>query len=353
MSRFLDVGVASLVPYVPGEQPKDAGYIKLNTNESPYPPSPSVIAAVKAESEKLRLYSDPETSDLTAAIAEFYGVGQNNVIAGNGSDEILAFIFKAFFGEKGAACPDVSYGFYPVFCSLFGIKYNPVPLDENFMIDASAYADVTDNVVIANPNAQTGIYLPLDKVEEIARSRPDRLVVVDEAYVDFGGETAVPLTKKYNNLIVVQTFSKSRQLAGGRVGFAVADESLINDIKTVKYSFNPYNVGRLGIAAGCAAMKDREYFDACRSKIIATRGRVAYELAKLGFTVLPSKANFLLIRHGGVGGEEMYRALKQRGVLVRHLKDERIKDFVRVTIGTDDEMDVFLKKTAEILGELK
>ncbi len=353
MSRFLDSGTASLVPYVPGEQPKDAKYIKLNTNESPYPPAPAVISAVREESKKLRLYSDPEAADLTAAIAEFYGVEQKNVIAGNGSDENLAFIFKAFFGEKGAACPDVSYGFYPVFCKLFGVKYIPVPLDENFLINVSDYAAIADNVVIANPNAQTGIYLSLDKIEELVRQNLNRLVVVDEAYIDFGGESAAKLTKKYDNLIVVQTFSKSRQLAGGRIGFAIASESIISDIKTVKYSFNPYNVGRLAIAAGKAAMGDTEYFNTCRAKIIATRERVADELKKLGFMVLPSKANFLLIRSSSISGENMYCELKQKGVLIRHLKDERIKDFVRVTIGTDKEMDVFLKKTAEILGDKK
>lgn len=353
MSRFLDKSLSALVPYVPGEQPKDMKYIKLNTNESPYPPSPEVVRAVGEESLKLRLYSDPETSALNEAIASYYGVDAKNVIAGNGSDEILAFIFRAFFGEKGAACPDVSYGFYPVFCALFGIKYTAVPLDDNFCVDINKYAGVTDNIVIANPNAQTGIFLPVGKVEELVAGDKNRLVVVDEAYVDFGGTSAVPLTKKYDNVIVVQTFSKSRQLAGGRLGFAIADEKLINDIKTVKYSFNPYNVGRLGIAAGVAAISDKKYFDCCRQKIMATRANTAASLKEEGFKVLPSTANFLLAEHPAISGGELYAALKKEGVLVRHLGDERIKNFVRITIGTDEEMAILLEKTRKILRGIK
>lgn len=354
MSRFLDDSLKGLVPYTPGEQPRDAEYIKLNTNESPFPPSPRVIEALTVEqSAKLRLYSDPTTKTLNRAIADFYGVDEDCVVSGNGSDEILAFIFRAFCGKKGMACPDVSYGFYPVFCGLFNIKYTPVPLKSDFTVDANDYNGISDNVIIANPNAQTGIFLEVGKVEELVRQNPDRVVVVDEAYVDFGGESVIPLTKKYKNLIVVQTFSKSRQLAGARIGFAVADKALIDDLKTVKFSFNPYNINRLSIIAGSEAIADRCYFDDCCKKIIAARRLLSDGLASMGFEVLPSKANFVLARHGGAGGAELYKKLKDRGILVRHLGDERIKDFVRITVGTEDDIKTLLSTIKDILGEMQ
>lgn len=354
MSKFLDGSLKNLQPYVPGEQPKDMQYIKLNTNESPFPPSQKVIEVLnEEESKKLRLYSDPETSVLVNAIAEFYGVNANQILTGNGSDEILAFIFRAFCGEKGMACPDVSYGFYPVFCNLFNIKYISVPLKADFTVDVEDYKYIADNVIIANPNAQTGIFLDLEQVEKLLKQNKDRIVVIDEAYVDFGGVSAIPLIDKYDNLVVVQTMSKSRQLAGARIGFAISNKQLIDDLKTVKYSFNPYNVNRLSILAGAAAFEDESYFDACRKKIVSSRERLTKALQEMGFVVLPSKANFLLARHGKIGGRELYLKLKENGVLVRHLSDERISDFVRITIGADDEIDILLNKIKVILGEKK
>jgi len=352
MSRFLDESLKDVVPYTPGEQPQDMQYIKLNTNESPYKPSQKVLDALCVdEVAKLRLYSDPTAKVLDSAIADYYGVDIDNVISGNGSDEILAFIFKAFCGKKGMACPDVSYGFYPVFCQLYGIKYIPVPLDQNFCINVDDYKDICDNVIIANPNAQTGICLDLDDIEKLVCQNKDRVVIVDEAYIDFGGQSAVPLTKKYENLIVVQTMSKSRQLAGARVGFAIGNELLINDLKTVKFSFNPYNVNRLSIIAGAEAIKDKNYFDECCQKIQNTRDFLVDNLNKLGFFVLPSKANFVLARHDKIAGGDLYATLKSRGILVRHLKEQRIKDFVRITVGSDDEIKSLVKTLADILGE--
>lgn len=353
MSRFADDSVKDLAPYVPGEQPQDMQYVKLNTNESPFAPSPKVIAALnKEERRKLRLYSDPETKELDCAIAEYLGVDRNMVLSGNGSDEILAFIFRTFCGKKGMACPDVSYGFYPVFCQMFGIKYVPVPLDENFEINVDLYENVSDNVIIANPNAQTGVFLPLDKVEKLVCQNKDRLVAVDEAYVDFGGESAVPLVKKHDNLIVVQTFSKSRQLAGARIGFAVADSKLIADLKTVKFSFNPYNVNRLSMIAGREAMKDAAYFNACRKKIMSARAYLVKGLKARGFEVLPSLANFVLAKSDRIGGEELYKRLKARGVLVRHLSDRRITNFVRITVGTRQNVNALFAALDGVLGEL-
>ena len=339
MSRFLDESLQNIVPYTPGEQPQDMQYIKLNTNESPYAPSQKVLDAINLDQvQKLRLYSDPTTKELDSAIASFYKVDVNNVISGNGSDEILAFAFKAFCGTKGMAFPDVTYGFYPVFCQLFGIKPNVVPLDQNFCINVDDYKDITDTVIIANPNAQTGICLDLDQIEKLVCQNKDRVVIVDEAYVDFGAQTAVPLTKKYDNLLVVQTMSKSRQLAGARVGFAVGSESLINDLKTIKFSFNPYNVNRLSIIAGAEAIKDSDYFEDCCLKIQDSRKYLVDCLEKLGFVVLPSKANFVLAKHDKISGADLYSQLKQKGILVRHLKDERIKDFVRITVGTNEQI---------------
>ena len=350
MSRFLDESLQNIVPYTPGEQPQDMQYIKLNTNESPYAPSQKVIDAINLDQvQKLRLYSDPTTKELDSAIADFYKVGVNNVISGNGSDEILAFAFKAFCGKKGMAFPDVTYGFYPVFCQLFGIRPNVVPLDKNFCIDIDDYKDITDNVIIANPNAQTGICLDLDQIEKLVSQNKDRVVIVDEAYVDFGAQTTVPLTKKYDNLLVVQTMSKSRQLAGARVGFAIGSEALINDLKTIKFSFNPYNVNRLSIIAGAEAIKDSDYFEDCCLKIQDSRKYLVDCLEKLGFVVLPSKANFVLARHDRICGADLYQQLKQKGILVRHLKDERIKDFVRITVGTNEQIKQLAYTLAGIL----
>lgn len=349
MSDFLNKKLQSLQPYVPGEQPK-RDYIKLNTNENPYFPSKYAVGAVSGERlNNLRLYSDPECGALNAAIAAYYGVNPENVISTNGSDEVLAFCFAAFC-QGGALFPDITYGFYKVFAGFFGVDYKEIPLKGDFTVDIAPYMNCGKTVVLANPNAQTGIYLPLESIEKIVKSNPVNVVIIDEAYVDFGGESAVGLTEKYKNLVVVQTFSKSRSLAGARVGFAVADKGLIGDINRVKFSFNPYNVNRLSMAVAAEAMRDVDYFKTCVDRIICSRERLIEGLKRLGFDVLPSKANFVLARHNAVAGLTLYGLLRERGILVRHFPDERIKDFVRITVGTDEQVDLLLKSVKEILS---
>ncbi|MCD8286262.1 MAG: histidinol-phosphate transaminase [Clostridia bacterium] len=353
MSEFLNRKLSSLEPYTPGEQPKEK-LIKLNTNESPYYPSRFAVDAVKSQELKdCRLYSDPESGLLRSAIADFYaeyGLTKDNVLVTNGSDESLAFSFCAFC-ENGAVFPDVTYGFYKVFASLFGVAYEEIPLNPDYTISPEPYMADSRTVFIANPNAQTGIYIPLEEVERIVASNPKRVVVVDEAYVDFGGETAVQLIPKYPNLIVIQTFSKSRSLAGARVGFAMAQEGLIQDLNRVKFSFNPYNVNRLSERLAAAAITDRNYFNECRSKIMATRSKLDKALKEMGFTVLPSKSNFILAGTPRMGGAELQAALRKRGILVRHFEDERIRDYVRITIGSDAEIQTLIQSIKEILYE--
>lgn len=337
MNEFFSRKLAGLQPYVPGEQPRDKSYIKLNTNENPYFPSRYAVGKADVDAlNDLRLYSDPECAELTAAVANLYGVKPSNVLPANGSDEALAFGFAAF-GDDGAVFPDVTYGFYKVFARLFGVEYTEIPLENDFILRADAYIDSGKMIVIANPNAQTGLYLPLEEVERIVGGNPNNVVIVDEAYIDFGGESAVGLIDKYENLVVVQTFSKSRSLAGARVGFAVACEARISDLKRIKYSFNPYNVNRLSCALAAAAIKDAEYFEQCRAKIIATRERMTAQLRELGYTVLPSAANFVLAKSPKIIGAEVYARLKREGILVRHFDDRRIADYVRITVGTDEQ----------------
>ncbi|MBQ8087580.1 MAG: histidinol-phosphate transaminase [Clostridia bacterium] len=352
MSRFMDVRYASLEPYTPGEQPRDRKYIKLNTNESPYPPSPRVAEAINAgEIDDLRLYSDPTARDLYGAIARYYGLQPSQVIAGNGSDEILAFAFLAFCGQKGVAFPAVSYGFYPVFAELFGVKARAVPLKKDFSIDAGDYLLSGENVVIANPNAPTGIALPLNDIERILQAHPNDVVLIDEAYVDFGAQSAVSLIDRYDNLLVVQTFSKSRSLAGGRIGFGLAQQGIIQDLMAVRYSFNPYNQGRLPLLAARAAMVDREYFDGCRGKVIATRERTKRELRQLGCDMTESLANFLFVKLPNVSGECAYNRLKEMGILVRWFNRDGIRDYLRITIGADAEMDALIRAIHTIIEE--
>lgn len=355
MSRFLKEAFQAIEPYTPGEQPQGRAYIKLNTNESPYPPSPQVIRAISGEEvADLRLYSDPETKALISAIAETYGLRAENIIVGNGSDEVLAFSFLAFNSkEKGVIYPDITYGFYSVWAELFGIKHRSIPLGEDFHIDIEAYLAPGENVAIANPNAPTGIALSLAEIERILIAHPDDVVLIDEAYVDFGAESALSLIDRYENLLVVQTFSKSRALAGGRIGFAMGHPALIEDLSRMKYSFNPYNINRLSILAGAAAMKDTAYFDSCRQKIIATRERMAKALEPLGFTTLPSLTNFLFTKHPYLSGQAFYKALRENGILVRWFDKPRIQDFVRLTIGSDQEMDTFLSTLEKIEKELR
>ncbi|MBE7065721.1 MAG: histidinol-phosphate transaminase [Ruminococcaceae bacterium] len=350
MGRFFSKRLSGLLPYVPGEQPQDMQYIKLNTNESPFPPSPKVVEAIAGESEKLNLYSDPECKVLNDAIAKALGVGKDMVISGNGSDEILAFCYMAFCDDDTGVCyPDISYGFYPVFKDVFYLDGKAIPLTDDFKVNPDDYIASGRTIFIANPNAPTGISLGLDDIEKIVKGNPDNIVVIDEAYVDFGGETAIPLTYKYENLIVVRTFSKSRNLAGARIGFAIAQKSLIDELNKIKFSFNPYNEDRLAIVAGAAAMDDKEYFEKCIGEIVRVREVTVTELSQMGFEILPSKTNFIFAKKEGFSGEKLYTELKKRGILVRHFKSERIKDFVRITIGTEEQMRTLIREVADIL----
>ena len=345
MSRFLSPEALGLDPYTPGEQPRDQQYIKLNTNESPFPPSPKVLEALsRAEAEKLCLYSDPTCAALNAAIARRYGLSPENVISGNGSDEILAFAFRAFCGTgRGAAFADITYGFYEAQAALFGLEARRVPLREDFSLCTDDYMDFPGTVVIANPNAPTGMTVPVDHIRRLLEKDPDRVVVVDEAYVDFGAESCVPLVREYENLLVTQTMSKSRSLAGGRVGFALGSGALIADLNRVKYSFNPYNVNRLSLLAGAAAMEDEGYFRSCCRAVRENRAWTAEALEKRGFTVLPSSANFVFAKSDRIPGGELYRGLKAGGVLVRWFDKDRIRDFVRITIGSREQMEALMK----------
>ena len=352
MSRLLSERLRTLEAYVPGEQPQDQRYVKLNTNESPYPPSPGVLAAAAAEAARLNLYSDPELKPLRAALAETYGVTLENICCGNGSDELLYFIFLAYGdAAHGFIFPDLTYGFYPVFCRLNGVPFEEKPLRVDFTVDLTDYLDDPRPMVLANPNAPTGIALGLAEIERLAASNPARLVVIDEAYVDFGGESAVGLTRRYDNLIVVGTFSKSRSLAGGRLGFAIADAALIADLETVRYSINPYNVNRMSMAAGVAALRDAAYYEANCRTIARTREDTAARLRALGFEVLPSRANFLFARSDRCSGERLYLELKRRGVLVRHFTKPRIADYVRVTVGSVSDMEQFIRTTEDVFNE--
>ncbi len=353
MSKFFSAKHASLTPYVPGEQPKDAQYIKLNTNESPFAPLASAIEGAAAECAKSQLYSDPQCTLLTQKVAEVLGVKENQVLMTNGSDEGLHFAFMAFCDEnRPVVFPDISYGFYEVFAQLHRIPYKKIPLKEDFSVDYRDYAGVGANVVIANPNAPTGLALPLCEVEKIVASNPDFVVVIDEAYVDFGGESAVKLIDKYDNLLVTQTFSKSRSLAGARLGMVIGNERLIADLQTMKYSTNPYNVNRMTAAAGYAALCAEDWFRENVSAICQTREETAATLREMGFTVLPSKANFLFVKSDKIGGQALYEGLKKRGVLVRHFTAERICEYNRVTVGTKAQMQVFLEKVKELLAEV-
>ena len=350
MSRFLNEKFSLLEAYTPGEQPKDMKYIKLNTNESPFAPSAGVLAAVNSEEvAKLRLYPDPEGSELKSAIAGLYGVGKENVFISNGSDEILNFTFMAFFDAKGVVFPEISYGFYKVYADLYGVDYKMIPLAEDFSINYKDYLNTGKNVVIANPNAPTGMTLSLSEIEEIVAANRDSIVLIDEAYVDFGGESCVALTKKYDNLLVCCTYSKSRSLAGARLGFAIGNEAIISDLEKIKYSTNPYNINRLTMVAGLAAIKDNDYYmNNCRI-IEENREYTKAELEKLGFSVLPSKANFIFAKSDKIGGEKLYLALKERGILVRHFTKETIKEYNRITIGTKEDMKALVSAVSDII----
>ena len=353
MSRFFSGKYAALTPYTPGEQPQDRRYIKLNTNESPFPPSPIAQRMAREAVGDLQLYSDPECRALVSAGADVLGVDPSELVFTNSSDELLNFAFMAFCdATHPVAFANITYGFYPVFAALNGIPVKELPLRPDFSIDPEDYIGLNHTIFIANPNAPTGIALPLSDIERIVQSNPDNVVVIDEAYVDFGGESALPLIRKYDNLLVCRTFSKSRSLAGGRLGFGMANPASISDLNTIRYSTNPYSVNRVSMAAGVGARVDREYFETCRAEIQTVRAWTAAHLRDMGFVMPESCANFLFAKHSSVGGQALYLALKERGVLVRHFETPLLRDFNRITIGSAEQMQQFLRILCEVLEVL-
>lgn len=351
MKEFWSDRIRSLTPYTPGEQPKDRKFIKLNTNENPYPPAPGVLEAIRENADaSLRLYPDPEGMLLRQALAHAYGVEEDQIFVGNGSDEVLAFAFQAFYSQGDEIVfPDITYSFYPVYANLFGIRCRTVPLKEDFTIPVEQMQG-SRGVVIANPNAPTGIELPQSELRRILEANREVAVIVDEAYVDFGGESALPLIREYPNLLVIQTCSKSRALAGLRVGFAFGNPNLIQALNCVKNSINSYTLDRLALVGAAAAVADKEYFDAQRYKVMATRTRTTEILKEMGFQVLPSKANFIFITHPTVPAQTLFSGLREKGVLVRYFNQPRIDNYLRVSIGTDQEMDAFLTAVKELIG---
>lgn len=358
MTDFLSPLAKSLTPYVPGEQPKDKVYIKLNTNENPYGPSARVKQAISQEIENLRLYPDPDCDLLRQCVAGYYDVEKENVFVGNGSDEVLAMAFPAFFTGSSVMFPSITYSFYPVYAELFGTDYVEVPLGPDFSIDPLAYcrpdypnsAKRMAGILLPNPNAPTGRGLLLAEIEGIVAANPDKVVLIDEAYIDFGGESAVGLIEKYDNLLVVMTLSKSRSLAGLRLGFAIGAKGLIDGLNTIKNSFNSYTVDRLAMLGAVAAIGDDHYFRQTRDMIIHTRDRISTALQDLGFIVIPSMANFVFVSHPLVKAVNLFNDLRERGILVRYFSKPLIEDYLRVTIGTDEEMDAFLKAVRALVG---
>jgi len=350
MSKFWSPFVRDLVPYVPGEQPKLTKLVKLNTNENPYGPSPKAIEAMRAEvNDNLRLYPDPNSDLLKQAVARYYGVESNRVFLGNGSDEVLAHAYNAFFKhDKPLLFPDISYSFYPVYCGLYGVEYEAVPLDAQFQIRVEDYNRPNGGIIFPNPNAPTGCLMALDAVEQILKANPDSVVIVDEAYIDFGGETAIALVDRYPNLLVTQTLSKSRSLAGLRVGLAVGHPDLIEALERVKNSFNSYPLDRMAIVGAAAAFDDREYFEKTCNLVIASREKLVAQLEGKGFDVLPSAANFIFARHPDHDAAGLAAKVREQGVIVRHFKQERIAQFLRITIGTPEQNQALV----DALGDL-
>lgn len=340
--RFWSPEVRELEPYVPGEQPKIQNLLKLNTNENPYPPSPKVVEAVQAvlheQADALRLYPDPDATALKQAIAKQQNIDVSQVFVGNGSDEVLAHIFKAFFlQDEPILYPDITYSFYPVYSQFFGTKTKEIPLNENFKIDVRDYTQPNGGVIITNPNAPTSIALSLAEIEQVLQANPDRVVVIDEAYVDFGAESAVSLINRYENLVVCQTTSKSRSLAGLRVGFAIAQSHLIAALEAVKNSFNSYPIDRFAIAAAVASFEDQAYFEEQCQKVITSREKLVRDLTELGFNVLPSKANFIFATHSQHDAGQLAQKLREQGIIVRYFNKPRINQFLRITVGTDEQ----------------
>ncbi|MEE3362224.1 MAG: histidinol-phosphate transaminase [Anaerovoracaceae bacterium] len=352
MSRFLNENMSGLTPYTPGEQPKSReNIIKLNTNENPYGPSPKALKAIhETDEEMLILYPDPDATELTKSIAAACGVRPEQVMAGNGSDETLAFVFMGFGNH--IYFPEISYGFYSVFASVFGCQFHAVPLKDDLSLDLDAFKGVDGTVVIANPNAPTGLAVSRDEIEELLKANRDHLVVIDEAYVDFGAESAAPLIDRYDNLMISRTTSKSLGLAGLRVGWCMACKEVIDDMKKIKFSFNPYNIDRVAMAAAKEALDDREHFADTCGRIMKTRGRTERELEELGFRSTHSMTNFIFVEHEKMPGDVYFRKLRERNILVRHFDTEKIKNYVRITIGTDEQMDRLISETKEILKEI-
>jgi histidinol-phosphate aminotransferase len=352
MGSFEDQ-IRKVTPYTPGEQPKTQNVVKLNTNENPYPPAPGVTEALKnTEADTLRLYPDPTASKLVGAIADYYGVKPSRVFVGVGSDDVIAMSFLTFFNsEKPILFPDISYSFYEVWAEAFRVPYHRVPLTESFEIDPADYAADCGGIIFPNPNAPTGVALPAEQVEQIVRENQDTVVIVDEAYIDFGGESVLPLTEKYENLLVVQTFSKSRQMAGMRIGFAIGSEKLIKYLSDMKYSFNSYTMNRPSIEAGAAAVADDAYFKETCAKIIGTREWAKTEFRKRGFSFADSKANFIFVRHGSAAARDLFAKLRERNIFVRYFDQPRIDNYLRVTVGTREQMEALFSALDEILAE--
>lgn len=353
MSRFFSSKYSKLIPYTPGEQPKDMEYVKLNTNESPFPPSQKAVEKAKLMSESLQLYSDPELRDLVAVASEHFGVSKDEILFTNGSDEILNFAFMAFCDEgHPAVFPDITYGFYPVFADINNIPYEKIPLKDDFTINVQDYIGINKTIIIANPNAPTGIALPVSDIEMIVKSNPDSVVVIDEAYVEFGAESVIPLIHKYSNLLVTRTFSKSCSMAGARLGFGIGCKELIQDLNTIKYSTNPYNVNRMTMAAGVGTIEDYAYVENNCKEIAEIRKWATDELSLLGFTATDSSANFIFAKHEKAEGKTLYLKLKEKGVLVRHFDTPRLTPYLRITVGSKEQMQILISTLKNILEEI-
>ncbi|QGU96539.1 histidinol-phosphate transaminase [Clostridium bovifaecis] len=355
MSKYWSQITKSIEPYVCGEQPKDRKYIKINTNENPYPPAPRVLEIIKESANgDLRLYPDPNCGELREVIANYYDLNKNQVFIGNGSDEVLAFSFLAFFNSNDYIIfPEISYSFYPVYAKLYNIDYKLARLDKEFSIEVNDLMSKDGGVVIPNPNAPTGRYMDVDSIKKILDYNLEKVVIIDEAYIDFGGTSVVNLIKNYPNLLVIQTLSKSRSLAGMRVGFALGQEHLIDGLNRIKNSFNSYTIDRIAAAAGAEAIKDEEYFKECVSRVISTREKVAMQLESLGFNVIPSKANFIFVTHPSYTANVLFTKLKGKNVLVRYFNKDRIDNYLRISIGSEEEMDFFIDRIKEVLDEIK
>ncbi len=350
MSKYFNTRYAGLKQYVPGEQPRGKQYVKLNTNESPFPPTENVVEAVRQAVSSAHLYCDPDCRLIREEAARVYQVDYDEVLCFNGSDEVLSFAFAAF-GQDGVAFPVLSYGFYPIFAAVNMVQGFPVPMGENMAIVPEDYYGLNKAIVIANPNAPTGQYLTPEQIEGIVKNNQKHVVVVDEAYIDFGGQSALPLIKKYDNLLVTRTFSKSHSLAGARIGFGFGNPELMRDINTLRCSTNPYNVSAMGQAAGLAALKENVYYITCCKQVAKTRDQCAKALKTLGFQVMPSLTNFLFVSHPGVKGEMLYKGLRAKGVLVRWFNQQDVRDYVRISIGSPEEMAVLLSALQDILQE--